>query len=103
MGFWPDTLNTMRLITMLSREERALYERLFGEGSGLIEQAREIRLFMMEHKVPNVKALDKFIAEHGGSHSSDGTEPRPLTDGSPEETDLEVEDGEDGAEPEPVA
>ena len=98
LGFAGDTKNTVQLLCQLSREERALYERLYGEGSGLLEQAKEVRRFLMEHRTPNVKDLDKLIEEQGGSRSNDGGEVRQITDGS-EEPELEEADGEPDPEP----
>jgi hypothetical protein len=92
---WPDSKATVDILTKLGREERALYERLYGEGSGVIEQAKEVRLWMMEHKIPNIMDLEKMIKEHGGSYTGDGTEPKKLSDGSEDPT----EDTE-GEEPE---
>jgi len=69
----PDDKHFIDLLVKLSREERALYERLWGEGGGLADQAKAVRTFLMKHKIPNVKKLDEFIGEHG-SISGDGTD-----------------------------
>jgi hypothetical protein len=97
--YWPDTKSTVDILTKLCREERAQYERLYGEGSGLIEQAKEIRLFMMEHHIPAVVPVEKWIKEHGGSYSNDGTEPKQLTAGEIAEAKQEAHSEPD---PEPV-
>lgn len=69
----PDDKHYIDLLVKLSREERALYERLWGEGGGLADQAKAVRSFLMQHKLPNVKKLDEFIGAQG-SISGDGTD-----------------------------
>ena len=67
-----DTKLTVDLLAKLCHEERALSDRLFGEGSSLLEEAKEARRFMIEHKLADIKGIDEFTREHGGSYSQDG-------------------------------
>jgi hypothetical protein len=89
LGFMSDTKNIIDLLCKLSREERALYDRLYGEGSGLLEQAKEVRRFMIEHRLPGVVPVEKFITEHGGTYGSDA---------EPGEAEEPGEDKEDNKE-----
>lgn len=73
MGFKSDSKRNIDLLIKMSREQRALYNVLYGEGGGFEEQVREVRRFLMEHKIPDVKALDELIGEEG-SYSGDGTD-----------------------------
>lgn len=71
-----DDKRTVDLLIKLSREQRALYDILYGEGGGFEEQVREIRHFMMEHKIPDVKTLEGLLGPKG-TYSGDGTEGQP--------------------------
>ena len=72
----PDDKNIIDLLVKLSREERALFDKLYGEGGGLEEQIRELRRFMMETRNPDVKTLKELVDKlKGGSHSGDGEPP----------------------------
>lgn len=71
LGHLPDDKLTVSQLLKLSREQRALYDLLYGEGGSLEEQVKEIRRFMMEHKDPGVKPLEELVGENG-SHSEDG-------------------------------
>ena len=73
MGFQSDEKRIIDLLIKMSREQRSLYQILYGEGGGFEEQVKEVRRFLMEHKEPAVKVLRDLIAE-GGSYSGDGTE-----------------------------
>jgi hypothetical protein len=71
MGHLADDQVTVSQLLKLSREQRSLYDLLYGEGGSLEEQIKEIRRFMMEHKSPNVPSLEELVGEEG-SHSEDG-------------------------------
>lgn len=73
MGFKSDSKRNIDLLIKMSREQRSLYAILYGEGGGFAEQMREVRRFLLEHKIPDVKALDELIGEDG-SYSGDGTD-----------------------------
>ena len=76
LGFQPDDKRTISLLIKMSREQRALYNILYGEGGGFEEQIQEIRRFLMQHQKPAVKALQDLIAEEG-SYSGDGSAEDP--------------------------
>jgi hypothetical protein len=92
LGFMNDTKNNIDLLCKLSREERALYDRLYGEGSGLLEQAKEVRRFMIEHKSPDVVSIEKLIADHGGTYGNEES------DTEPDEAEKSGEDKENNKE-----
>lgn len=71
LGHLPDDKHTIGLLLRLSREQRSLYDLLYGEGGSLEEQMKEIRRFMMQHKNPGVSPLEDLVGENG-SHSEDG-------------------------------
>lgn len=70
-GFRQDDKATIDLLIKMSREQRSLYDILFGEGGGFEEQVKEIRRFMMEHNVTNIKGLEDLVGKKG-SYSGDG-------------------------------
>jgi len=70
MAFKPDDKKIIDLLIKLSREQRALYDILYGEGGGFEDEVREIKHWMMEHKIPDVKTLDRLVTS--GSYSGDG-------------------------------
>ena len=71
LGFQPDDKRTISLLIKMSREQRALYNILYGEGGGFEDQVQEIRRFLMQHRKPAVKALQDLIEEEG-TYSGDG-------------------------------
>lgn len=73
LAYKQDDRYTIDLLIKLSREQRSLYDKLYGEGGGLDEQAQEIRRFMMKHEIPDVKSLEELVGDTG-SHSGDGGE-----------------------------
>jgi hypothetical protein len=99
LAYCADTKLTVDLLSKLCREERALYERLYGEGSSLLEEAKEARRFMIEHKLTDIKGLEDFTREHGGSYSKDGTKESAATGAEVEQpVDEEVDEGSDTQE-----
>lgn len=82
----PDDKQTINNLIKLSREERALYQRMWSEGGGIKEEAKRVKEFLMEHKIPDVKRLDEFIEEQG-SISDDGS-----VDDSPDEADQDEDE-----------
>jgi len=91
LGFWEDSATTVKLLCQLLREERALYDRLYGEGSGLLEQAKEVRRFLMEHRLPGIVPVEKFIEEHGGSYSNDGKDSNKADETEEDENETDEE------------
>lgn len=72
----PDDKQVISQLISLSREQRSLYDVLYGEGGGLEDEMRKIRRFLMTHTIPDVKTLDELI-KNKGSYSDDGSDDLP--------------------------
>jgi len=71
-----DSKNITDLLTKLMREERALYDRLYGEGGEMASQQQTVKHFALEHRDPGVRRLDDFVEKGGGTYSGDGNDER---------------------------
>lgn len=88
LGHKSDGKMNMDLLTKLTREQRALYDKLFGEGGGFEEQVKEVRRFIMQHKETGIKSFADLLGP-GGSYSGDGSEDQ--------KKQANVEEGDDDA------
>jgi len=69
-----DSKHVTDLLSKLGREERAVYARLHGEGEELASHTQTIQRLALEHRDPNIRRMDDFVEQGGGSYSGDGSE-----------------------------
>lgn len=87
LRFEPDSKSTIDSYSKLSARMMGLHETLYAQGTGLQDQLKQFRQIMMEHKDPDVTAVDTLINKlDGGSYSGDGGDEMPRATKEDKET-----------------
>jgi len=73
-----DTRANVTDFSALASKLTKVHEILYSQGTGLQDQLKEFRQIMMQHKDPDVAAVDTVINKlEGGSYSGDGADEEP--------------------------
>lgn len=73
LRYQPDSGATVSAFSKLSARLMSVHDVLYSQGTGLQDQLKEFRQLMMQHKDPDVKAIDTIIDKvEGGTYSGDG-------------------------------
>jgi hypothetical protein len=90
LAFHADCDGTTKNLTRLTRELRALYAILYGEGGGYEEELKEIRHWITVHMDPKIQAITDLVGPNG-SYSGDGSDTKET-----KEPGTESEEGDGG-------